>query len=464
MASTKRQDYRQGREKLQSTDMDEEDRQRILEFLDAKDPDNLVVSEPEGDTKKPATLYTYCVTLRLTAQRSEIPLHEISAYQLNSFFQSLIDGTHPDVSDDGLSPNSVSSYQSTARKFYRYHDDLDIEPEDIPIADRETSSVDDQDVFTRDELEAMRRAITNSRDRCIFELLVNTGQRITAIQTMRKKDIDLDRGATGAYRHNPNAEGLKGANETGTWRPLLAAQNAVREWLEYHPSDDPDAYLITQRPAWSRDSGESMLNQYTINRILRGIAEDAGVTKPSNAHNFRHTFTTVCKRDYDLDNDTIKHLLGHRADSTVMETTYSHLNDDDFIRRTEVGSGMREEEEESTLTPSVCPTCNEPLPDNAKACPRCGTVFTPDAKAAMDDARDNLSEMMGSAIDDRERNALERMREFVVNEMDPDMVVRMMDEENYPTAMDVIGEVDDDGEDDGRESLRSFMELGDEEP
>lgn len=307
----------------------------------------------------------------------------------------------------------------------------------------------------------MRDAIGNPRDRCIFELLVNTGQRITAIQTMRKKDIDLDRGATGAYRHNPEAEGLKGADETGTWRPLLGAQNAVREWLEYHPSEDPEAYLITQRPAWSRDSGETMLTQYTINRILRGIAEDAGVSKPANAHNFRHTFTTVCKRDYDLDNDTIKWLLGHRADSSVMETTYSHLNDDDFIRRTEVGAGVREEEEESTLTPSTCPTCNEPLGPQAKACPRCGTVFTPDAKAAMEEARDTISEMMGSAMVEEERDALERMREFVVNEMDPEMVIRMMDEENYPTAMDVIGETDEDQDED--EEFQSFIEEYEEQ-
>jgi len=40
---------------------------------------------------------------------------------------------------------------------------------------------------------------------------------------------------------------------------------------------------------------------------------------------------TVAKRDYRLDNDTIKHLVYQQPDSKVIETTYSHLSDDDFV-------------------------------------------------------------------------------------------------------------------------------------
>lgn len=83
-----------------------------------------------------------------------------------------------------------------------------------------------------------------------------------------------------------------------------------------------------------------------------------------------------------MDPSTIKFLIGHAQDSTVMETTYQHLTDEDHINaaRRKTSSGRDAEEKEGALTPETCPTCKENLPPQAKACPNCGQVFTPDAQ------------------------------------------------------------------------------------
>ena len=91
-----------------------------------------------------------------------------------------------------------------------------------------------------------------------------------------------------------------------------------------------------------------------------------------------------------LDNDTIKHLIGHAAGSNIMETSYAHLNDDDYIKKAEVGAGLRDPEDATTLTPNICPTCDTQLDPSAKACPGCGVVFAPDAKSVEDQIQDDI--------------------------------------------------------------------------
>lgn len=65
-----------------------------------------------------------------------------------------------------------------------------------------------------------------------------------------------------------------------------------------------------------------------------------------------------------------------------METTYSHLTDEDHIKDAEIAAGVREEDSDSPFTPPVCSTCGDNLVPDAKACSGCGTVFAPNAKAA----------------------------------------------------------------------------------
>jgi len=78
-------------------------------------------------------------------------------------------------------------------------------------------------MYTEDEVQALREAVDNARDRCMLELFLNTGQRIRAIQTLRVKDVDPEDGTTGSYYLNTDAEGLKGAAQNGSKRPLLGA-------------------------------------------------------------------------------------------------------------------------------------------------------------------------------------------------------------------------------------------------
>ena len=394
MARSSRSRYETERQAIQERGRDgrisEPEAEAIVEFLDAKDPETIAVNDPVDDsTKSDSTLKNYAFDLKRLAELTEFDLTDTTADELNAFMDQLRAGTVEGVKDEGLSAGSIKNYQGTLRKFYEYHTEFAIEKQAITLLNPDSSSVDERDIFEKEDIQALRNATQHPRDKALIDMLLYTGQRLSALLNLRLKDMKPEEGI---FYLNEEAGDLKGA--TGK-RPLLLAEKAARDWKNQHPCDDPEAHFITHKHNWeNREYGAGdRLDNSTIHRQLARIGKRAGVEKPVNAHNFRHTFVTVAKRNYGMDNDTIKRLIGHRPDSNIMESTYAHLTDDDVIAEAERKVGKRDDEPESPLTPERCGNCGEPVPmDNAKACMSCGITFTPDAKAAKDKLKGEVRE------------------------------------------------------------------------
>ncbi|MFT4922574.1 MAG: integrase/recombinase XerD [Haloarculaceae archaeon] len=376
---------------LDSEQLSNTDKRMLLELSCGIDEDDLKHTSPVGN-KAVSTNSNYLIRLRQLAEAYDGEFHKISTQELKQLLGEFADGSHPYVSDDGYAEGTMVQFQSAAKAFINHHS-LNIDPDDIPVSSTERGSqaVDERDMLDNSDIEAMRDVIENARDECLFELLLNTGQRIRAIQTLRVKDVDVNEGV---YWLNTDDIGLKGADKVGKKRPLLGAVGAVKTWLEYHPTGKPDDYLLTPRVDNNKATPGEMLAGSTIRARLKKIADEAGVTKPVNPHNFRHSFVTMCKRDYNMDDSTVKFLIGHASDSTVMETTYQHLTDDDYIADAEIATGRREPEEATTVGRTQCPNpdCLNELEPTDKACNSCGTVIAPDAQTAKDTIEDSLKD------------------------------------------------------------------------
>lgn len=387
-----RERYESGRQRIQNDEqITDEERRRILEFLDANDPRRNTYQMPDGKIKSDGTLARYAREVRRVAADANFSLAEATAYDINRLMDAYLNGNIDRVKDEGLSNGTVRNKQGPIRRFYLYHDDLGVDRDDIHFADQDESPVDERDMFTAKEVQALRDEAKRrgSRDACLVDLLLYTGQRRSAVLNLRLKDVKPDEGI---FYLNDDDGDLKGANGK---RPLLGAEKAVREWKRQHPTGDPDDYLITHKHKQTNRDGVrpgDKLNPSTVYRQLQRIGDAAGVDKPVNAHNFRHYFVTVCKRDYGMDNDTIKHLIGHEPDSKVMERTYAHLTDEDYIKKAEEKRGLREPEEDNPLTPPVCDGCGEPLDGEWKSCPYCGMTYTPDARDVEEKMQDDMKQ------------------------------------------------------------------------
>jgi integrase len=396
----------------------EPDEKAIRELCYAYDENQLQVSPPKDADKKKrelTTLLGWCVELRKVAR--EVELTSATANDINAHFTEWLNG-------DKLKRNSIRNYQGSVRRFYRYHDDLDPEPDEIALISGAETSIDPSNMLNEEEIHKLREAAESPRDLAVFDLLLYTGQRSMAIRSLRVQDVKPEEGV---FYLNPEVDGLKGARRQGRKRPLLLAAASVRDWLRYHPCpDDPDAYLITSKGKFNKPNPRKMVSQETIARVCRNLKEKTDIEKPLHPHVLRHNFVTLAKRVYEMDDSAIKFLIGHNPDSRVMETTYAHLSEQDHIDHAEHKMGIREKDEskESPLTPPSCPRCGEPLPNAAKACAKCGMIFTPDAHATRDLIDELALEGMREAEVEEERDAVEEFQEFL--KQNPEKAVEIL--------------------------------------
>jgi len=434
MAKSKRQRYEQIRDeierKIDDGSISKTDMHHIFEFLDAKDPECGVISDPNDTTKSDGTIARYAYSLKRIADLANFELTGCTDSDLNYFCDDMRHGRIDGVKDDGLTKGSVANYQKALRKFYEYHDDLGINKEDIILYSSESSPVDERDIFDKEDIHAIREAANHPRDRALVDILLYTGQRLSALLNLRLKDM---KPSDGVFYLNGGANDQKGADGK---RPLLYAEKAVRDWKHSHPcKNDPEAHFICQKsPNMGSNEYEvgQRIDNSTIYKVLQNIGDEAGVDKPMNAHNFRHTFVTICVRDYDMDFDTIKRIIGHAPDSNVMERVYTHLTDDDVINTAQKAAGIKDEEDESPLTPDICDNCGEPVPlDNAKACQSCGIIFTPDAAAVKESMSERLWNAKGEVETTTDDQAVDAIRELY--EGNPEMIVQAIIEDSELT-------------------------------
>lgn len=74
---------------------------------------------------------------------------------------------------------------------------------------------------------------------------------------------------------------------------LTKCVGLLQQWLEEHPcDDDPDASLfVTVTGSNGSERGTPMVQEY-IAKILRGLAEEAGIDKRVTPHIMRHSAAT----------------------------------------------------------------------------------------------------------------------------------------------------------------------------
>lgn len=375
-----RQNERRLDEAVDRGEVSEADGEAIHQFVRAYDEEDGRVEIPIGvdangrkeGPKKPNTLSQYYRTLLRPAR--EIELTDTSAAELNDLFRRWI--------GDELQKSSVTIIEGCVIRFYRYHreygmGDLGVDPDSIYVHRRDGGSFSPRDMLDAEERADLRAAAKEPRDAVVVDLLLYTGMRNTALRTLRVGDVDLEEGR---FYFNTSADGLKNISEPEVGRPLLRATAAVREWMKYHPTGEDDHYLITAIPGYAAIDATEPVASNTISRVMSRVSDRAGIDKPTTPHMMRHNAVTAW-REEDVPWDRIKFMLGHSPESTIAETTYSHLSGEDHAKRMEIETGQREpeEDERESRDPDPCPICDTVPRPGAMVCDYCSNPLRPEA-------------------------------------------------------------------------------------
>lgn len=163
--------------------------------------------------------------------------------------------------------------------------------------------------FSDEELEKLRRACTQDRDKALIEFLYSTGVRASELIALNRNDIDF-------YDKNAIVYG-KGSKEREVYLTATASLY-LKEYLN-NRTDNNEALFVSVRKPYER------LTVAGLENIIKKIGVIAGVEK-CHPHRFRRTMATnVLKKGAQL--EEVKELLGHtKLDTTMIYCTVDREN------------------------------------------------------------------------------------------------------------------------------------------
>lgn len=149
------------------------------------------------------------------------------------------------------------------------------------------------------------------------------------------------------------------------------------KWLDAHPTKRAnDPLWIAEGSIGSDSTGRLGARRYaypSMSKRLREIGLRAGIRKPLDFYNFRHSSCVLDKLD-NLPSDLAAERHGHSVKHFT--GTYGRLSVQDVLRRFQAHYGHEKEAKQEKARHRSCATCGSLNANTSEWCSRCGTPFT----------------------------------------------------------------------------------------
>lgn len=154
--------------------------------------------------------------------------------------------------------------------------------------------------LTIEELEMLREACGNVRQRAMIEVMYATGCRLSEVYGMDRVDVDQNR------------QSCKVIGKGNKEREVFFSFKAMFHMKKYLASRDditPSLFVTERKP-------HRRLSRRGIQLEINKIAEAAGISKHVTPHTLRHTFATLTLNN-GADLVAVQELLGHENPATT---------------------------------------------------------------------------------------------------------------------------------------------------
>jgi integrase len=157
----------------------------------------------------------------------------------------------------------------------------------------------------------------------------------------------------------------------------------IHRWLNAHPTKKKGD------PLWISENITTIkpYNYYALRKRIGEIAKRAGVEKPTDIYNMRHSACYLSKMD-NVNPELAARKFGHSV--KFYTDTYARLSSEDDIKRYSKIYKVGKEQEEEETKPIICERCKFTNEPNADFCEECSSPLS--IKAAMK-GQDELSQM-----------------------------------------------------------------------
>jgi site-specific recombinase XerD len=148
-------------------------------------------------------------------------------------------------------------------------------------AERQKNDINPTELLTYEDVKRLINVSTMERDRCIIAVLYESGMRIGELMALRVGMVELNEQRQDVSFHIPNLKG-KGTKTGSRTVVCLEVFGYVQDWLKCHPNPIPTQRFIN-------------ISQSGVDKQMRRLVKRAGINKPANLHNFRHSaITNAC--------------------------------------------------------------------------------------------------------------------------------------------------------------------------
>jgi integrase/recombinase XerD len=157
-----------------------------------------------------------------------------------------------------------------------------------------------------DEVNRLTNACEAFDEKLIIWTLLDTGLRVSELANLKKDNILWQERRLVIY-------GKGGPYGKKTKRRILPMTDRIRRLIEYHFAEHNDTGMTAR----------------TIQRIVKEVANKAGISKLVTPHVLRHTFSVNCIKK-GISTRALMSLLGH--DRLATTEIYLNLSPEDAIR------------------------------------------------------------------------------------------------------------------------------------
>ncbi len=232
----------------------------------------------------------------------------------------------------------------------------------VRTRDDKDSRVKPESLLTLDEVKRMMVAAENERDRALVSVLFEAALRPGELLGM----------TVGSVQFKDCYCLISVVGKTGVKRiPLVASLKPLIDWFEKHPRrNDPKA------PLWAslgNNSKGGRISYYYFRKLLRRLAERAGIAKEIWPYLFRHTALTNMAK---VLTEAKLELYAGWIQGSRMTRRYVHFSGRDLEEAILGLHGLEKvEKQEVTLKTLKCPRCESRNSPDATRCNFCGLIL-----------------------------------------------------------------------------------------
>ncbi|MBN2489061.1 MAG: tyrosine-type recombinase/integrase [Methanosarcinaceae archaeon] len=260
------------------------------------------------------------------------------------------------------------------------------------------------ELVVQDDVKELLAACNKQRDRAIVMLLWDSAVRISEGVGLNVGNVQFDK-----YGAVVIVQGKTGMRRIR----LIDSVPDLQLWINQHPQrDDHNAPLfITDR---KYNGKYKRLDNHTINNMLLGTAERAGIKKRVHPHALRHgRLTELSKQGFS--EMELRIFAGWTKESN-MPATYIHLSGGDLENKILASRGIIEDKnkaKQEELKPIECPRCKTRNPYDSKFCSQCSLIL--DQKLA--ETLDNSTKPIENSLTQLMESKINELVEARINEM-----------------------------------------------